>query len=196
MIRVAVIDGHPAIRAGVEAILARTGDVVVVAATSGDPHEVEHTLYRTTPDVVVVEDAPGHLDGVALARAIKEQPPAPGVVLYADGIDATQVATAMLAGADALIDTRSDASALVTAVRAAAQGRPVFPELDGASRAELASRLAGGEQDIQRMRLAAISPREIARLLRVDAQTLRARLTVMIDRLRRPGAGAPSAVSS
>lgn len=196
MIRVAVIDGHPAIRAGVEAILARTGDVVVVAATSGDPHEVEHTLYRTTPDVVVVEDAPGHLDGVALARAIKEQPPAPGVVLYADGIDATQVATAMLAGADALIDTRSDASALVTAVRAAAQGRPVFPELDGASRAELASRLAGGEQDILRMRLAAISPREIARLLRVDAQTLRARLTVMIDRLRRPGAGAPSAVSS
>ena len=50
MIRAAVIDGHPAMRAGVEAILARTVDVAVVAATSGNLHEVEHTLYRTTPE--------------------------------------------------------------------------------------------------------------------------------------------------
>lgn len=63
MIRAAVIDGHPAMRAGVEAILARTPDVVVVAGTSGALHEVEHTLYRTAPDVVIVEDAPGGLDG-------------------------------------------------------------------------------------------------------------------------------------
>lgn len=71
MIRAAVIDGHPAMRAGVAAILARTSDVAVVAASSGEPHEVAHALYRTTPDVVILEDAPGRLDGIELTRLIK-----------------------------------------------------------------------------------------------------------------------------
>jgi DNA-binding NarL/FixJ family response regulator len=184
MIRVVVIDRHPAMRAGIEAILGRTADVVVVAATSGGLHEIEHTLYRTAPDVVIVEDAPGHLDGVELSRLIKAQPPAPGVVLTADDIDAAEVAAAMLAGADSLVDTRCDAATLIAAVRAAARGEPAFPELDAASRAELASRLPSGDQDILRMRFAAHSVREIARLLKVDTGTLGVRLAEIIARLR------------
>jgi DNA-binding NarL/FixJ family response regulator len=188
MIRAAVIDGHPAMRAGVEAILARTPDVVVVAGTSGALHELEHTLYRTAPDVVIVEDARGGLDGIALARLIKAQPPAPKVVLYADGIEPTQVAAAMLAGADALVDSRGDAAELVAAVRSAARGEPRFPELDAASRADVARRLPSDDQPILRMRLAAVSALEIARTLKVDTRTLRARLAAMIERLRGPRA--------
>ena len=135
MIRVVVIDGHPAMRAGIEAILARTSDVLVVAAASGELHELEHTLYRTAPDVVIVEDAPGGLDGVGLARLIKSLPPAPRVVLHADGVDRALVAAAMLAGADALVDSRADAAELVSAVRSAARGTPRFPEVDVPSRA-------------------------------------------------------------
>lgn len=188
MIRAAVIDGHPAMRAGVEAILARTPDVVVVAGTSGALHEVEHTLYRTAPDVVIVEDAPGGLDGVALARLIKAQPPAPKVVLYADGIEPTQVAAAMIAGADALVDSRGDAAELVAAVRSAARGELRFPELDAKSRADVARRLPSDDQPILRMRLAAVSALEIARTLNVDTRTLRARLAAMTERLRGPSA--------
>ena len=184
MIRAAVIDGHPAMRAGVEAILARTTDVLVVAETSGGLHEIEHMLYRTAPDVVIVEDAPGGVDGIALARLIKAHPPAPKVVLYSDGIEATQIAAAMLAGADALIDSRGGALELVAAVRSAARGRPVFPELDSAGQADVASRLPAGDQAILRMRFAAVSAREIARTLRLDARTLGTRLAAMIERLR------------
>jgi DNA-binding NarL/FixJ family response regulator len=191
MIRAAVIDGHPAMRAGIAALFARTHDIVVVADSAGEPHEVVHTLYRTAPDVVIVEDAPGRLDGIELTRLVKTCAPAPRVVMYTDGITPAQVAAAMLAGADALIDARAEATELVGAVRAVSRGAACFPELDPASRDELTSRLATSDRDILRMRLAALSPREIARLLRIDAQTLRDRVSVMIASLRSAAAPAP-----
>ena len=61
-------------------------------------------------------------------------------------------------------------------MRSAARGRPVFPELDVASQADVAGRLPAGDQAILRMRFAAVSAREIARTLRLDARTLGARL--------------------
>jgi DNA-binding NarL/FixJ family response regulator len=191
MIRAAVIDGHPAMRAGVAVILSRTSDIVGVAAVSGELHEVVHALYRTTPDVVIVEDAPGRLDGVELARWIKAWAPAPRVVLYADGVTPAQVAAATLAGADALLDTRAHEGELIGAVRAVVRGETVFPELDPACRDELTGRLASDDRDILRMRLAALSPREIARLLRIDARTLRDRVNAMIAQLRPVTAPAP-----
>jgi DNA-binding NarL/FixJ family response regulator len=145
MIRAAVIDGHPAMRAGIEAILARTPDIIVVAGTPGEPHAVEHALYRTAPDIVIVGDDPGRLDGVELVRLIKGLPPAPRVLLYTDGIEPAQVGAAMLAGADGLVDARCDAAALIAAVRAVARRERAFPELDVAA---LADRLASDDEAI------------------------------------------------
>jgi DNA-binding NarL/FixJ family response regulator len=195
MIRAAIIDRHPAMRAGIEALFARTDDVVVVAGVSGDPREVAHALYRTAPDVVIVEHATPGADGVELARLIKAQPPAPRVVIHADGVDATLVASAMLAGADALADSRGEARDLAAAVRSAARGRARFPELDCATRADLARRLAAQDQPILRMFLAAVAPRDVARALKIDARTLRARMTAIIELLRETGGGTPSAAA-
>ena len=192
MIRAAVIDGHPAMRAGVEAILARTADMVVVAGTSGGLHEIEHALYRTAPDVVIIGDDPGRLDGIELARLIKQQPPTPRLVLYADGIEPAQVGAAVLAGADALVDSRGDAAELVAAIRAVARGEQVFPALDRATCEDLTERLTGEDRTILRMRFAAATPRDIAGMLKLDARTLRARVAAMIELLRGSGA-APSA---
>jgi two-component system, NarL family, response regulator DevR len=196
MIRAAIIDGHPAMRAGMAAIFARTDDVIVVAEASGEPHEVEHTLYRTAPDVVIVEHATRGLDGVELARLIKAHPPAPRVVIHADWVDATLVATAMLAGADALVDSRAVPGEFVAAVRTAAGGRPLFPEVDLGSREDLARRVPTQDEPILRMHFAAVAPREIARALKLDARTLRARMTSMIESLRGTGAATPSPAAS
>ena len=191
MIRVAVIDGHPAMRAGIAALLSPAGDIKVVAGASGDIHEVGHMLYATTPDVVIVEDAPGRADGIELSRLIKSHVPSPRVVLYADGFDAGAVASAMLAGADGLVDSRGDERELVAAIRSAAGGAPTFPELDPQAAMALEQRLAAEDQDILRMRLATLSLREIAGLLRMDAGTLRERMRTMIAALR-PAAPSPS----
>jgi two-component system response regulator DevR len=182
--RVAVIDRQPAMRAGIEAILERAPGVHVVAGAAGDRREVAHTLYRTAPDVVMIEDAPGRADGVELAREIKAFGPGPKVLLHADRPDAVQVAAAVLADADGVIDSGAQPREIVEALREVAAGGTAFPELGARERRELARRLPAEDHAILAMRLAATPRREISDTLRMDARALRRRLAAMISRLR------------
>jgi DNA-binding NarL/FixJ family response regulator len=182
--RVAIIDRHPAMRAGMQAILEGCAGVEVVAATGGDLHEIAHALYRTAPDVVMIEDAPERLDGVELAREIKAFGPGAKVLLHADRPDAVQVASAMLADADGLLDSAAQPREIVEALRDVAAGRTAFPALSGRERRDLARRLPAEDHAILAMRLAATPRREIADTLRMDARALRRRVAAMIGRLR------------
>jgi DNA-binding NarL/FixJ family response regulator len=185
MNRVAVIDRRPVVRAGLEAILDSAPDVHVVAGVGGsDHHELAHALYRTAPDVVLVEDAPGRADGVALAREIKALGAPPKVLLHADRPDPVQVASAMLGDADGIVDSSAPSSELVEALHAVAGGGRVFPELGPRERAGLARQLPAEDHAILAMRLAATPRREISETLRIDGRALRRRLTAMITRLR------------
>jgi DNA-binding NarL/FixJ family response regulator len=185
MIRVAVIDRHPAMRAGLEAILGAAPGIQVVAGAGGnDPNAIAHALYRTAPDVVMAEDAPGRADGVELAREIKALGPGPQVLLHADRPDAVQVATAMLADADGIVDSGAQPRELVEALRAVAAGRTAFPELGARERVDLARRLPAEDHAILAMRLAATTRREISETLRMDARAVRRRVAAMITRLR------------
>jgi DNA-binding NarL/FixJ family response regulator len=194
MIRVAVIDRHPAMRTGLEAILGAAPGIRVVAGAPGDSHhEIAHALYRTAPDVVMVEDAPGRADGVELAREIKAFGPGPKVVLYADRPDAVQVASAMLADADGIVDSSAQPRELVEALRTVAAGGTTFPELGPRERGDVARRLPPEDHAILAMRLAATPRREISEALRIDGRVVRRRLTAMITRLR---AGAAATLSA
>jgi DNA-binding NarL/FixJ family response regulator len=199
LIRVAVIDRHPTMRAGIEAILDASPGVYVVAGVGGgDRHEIAHALYRTAPDVVLVEDAPGRADGVTLAREIKELCPGPRLLIHADSPNATQVAAAILADADGIVDSSAQPRELVEALRTVASGAPTFPELGARERRELARGLPAEDHAILAMRLAATPRREISDTLRMDGRALRRRLAAMIARLRAatlPAAAAPGAAT-
>jgi DNA-binding NarL/FixJ family response regulator len=182
--RVAIVDRHPAMRAGIEAILERVPDVQVVAGAGGELVEVAHALYRTAPDVVMVEDAPGRADGVELVREIKSVGAGPRVLLHADRPDAVQIATAVLADADGVVDSGAQPRELVEALRTVAAGGSAFPELGARERRELARKLPAEDHAILAMRLASTPRREIADTLRIDARALRRRLAAMIGRLR------------
>ena len=182
--RVAIVDRHPAMRAGIEALLERVPDVEVVAGADGDVFEVAHALYRTAPDVVMIEDAPGRTDGVELVREIKAVGAGPKVLVHADRPDAVQVATAVLADADGVVDSGAQPRELVEALRTIAAGGTAFPELGARERRALARRLPAEDHAILAMRLALTPRREIADTLRIDARALRRRLGAMIRRLR------------
>jgi len=185
MIRVAVIDSHPTMRAGIEALLDAAPGVHVVAGVGrSDQHEMAHALYRTAPDVVLIEDAPARADGVALARDIKTHSPGVKVLIHADRPDALQIASAMLAEADGVADSSAQPRELVEAIRAVAAGTPAFPPLGARDRRDLARRLPTEDHAILAMRLAATPRREISETLRIDARALRRRVTAMITRLR------------
>jgi DNA-binding NarL/FixJ family response regulator len=196
MIRVAVIHRHPAMRAGLEAILgAAPGVHVVAGAGAGDHHAIAHALYRTAPDVVMVEDAPGRADGVELARELKASCPGAKVLLHADRPDPVQVAAAILADADGIVDGGAQPRELVEAVRTVAAGRSAFPELGPRERGDLARRLPAEDHAILAMRLAATPRREISETLRMDGRALRRRVAAMIARLQASAAATLSAAA-
>jgi DNA-binding NarL/FixJ family response regulator len=183
MMRVAVIDRRPAIRAGLEAMLVPAG-IEVVAGAAGDRHEIAHALYRTAPEIVIVEDTPGRADGVEVAGELKAHGPALKVLLYTDRPDPVQIATAVLADADGVLDGRAPPREIIESLRTVAAGGTAFPELSGRERGELARRLPAEDHAILAMRLAATPRRDISDTLRIDGRALRRRLLAMITRLR------------
>ena len=86
MIRVLVVDDHPVLRAGLEAVL-RTEPGFVCVGTAGDGHELLAALRHTRPDVVLLDWRLGHEDGVALCRTLRAETAPPEVVLYTASAD-------------------------------------------------------------------------------------------------------------
>src|ERR1044072_2358839 len=64
VIRVAVLDRHPALRCGLAAMLRVTRGFAFAGAVSSS-RELDGLIYRTDPDVVVVDDLSVRVDGRA-----------------------------------------------------------------------------------------------------------------------------------
>jgi DNA-binding NarL/FixJ family response regulator len=127
-IRTLIVDDHPAMRAGVAAVLDQAEDIVVVGAATGG-RQMWRILASADPDVVLMDfDLDGE-DGVILCHRLKRRTDAPAVVLYSAFADRTLISPAMLAHADALLSKRADASVVCNAVRDAARRStpPVLP---------------------------------------------------------------------
>ena len=183
MIRVLLVDDHPAMRTGLAAVLAaEPGMVVLGAAASAD--ELGPALNRTRPDVVLLDYHLPSSDGLVLCRVLKRSVPAPGVLMYSAYADASLAIPAILAGADGLLNKAAPAKDLYDAIRRVARGDRVLPAvprdlLDGAS-----ARLYPEDLPILGMILDGTSPAEVAATLRLEPRDVSARLDRMIGRLR------------
>jgi DNA-binding NarL/FixJ family response regulator len=127
-IRTFIVDDHPAMRAGIAAVLEQEDDITVVGAATGG-RQMWRALGPADPDVVLMDfDLDGE-DGVILCHRLKRRPDAPGVVLYSAFADRNFISPAMLAQADALLSKRADANVVCNAIRDAARGSipPVLP---------------------------------------------------------------------
>lgn len=125
MIRVLVVDDHPVLRAGLEAVLrAEPGFVPVGGAADG--LELRDLLARTRPQVVVLDRYLDEEDGLELCRGLRAEPGAPEVVLYTSSTDPGLEGAARAAGAYAVVEKGADVDQLFDAVRLAARaGRAV-----------------------------------------------------------------------
>jgi DNA-binding NarL/FixJ family response regulator len=121
MIRVLVVDDHPVLRAGLEAVLrAEPGFVCVGTAANG--HEMLALVRRTRPDVVVLDRRLEHEDGLELCREVRTEPVAPEVLIYTADGDGTSRADVEAAGARAVVRKSSGVDDLFDAMRLAARG--------------------------------------------------------------------------
>jgi DNA-binding NarL/FixJ family response regulator len=183
VIRILVVDDHPAMRAGLIAVLrAEPGFVPLDAATS--EADLWPALKRTTPDVVVLDyHLPGD-DGLVLCRAIKRAVPPPAVLLYSAYADAALTIPARLAGADGLMSKSAPANELYDAIRRVARGERVLPPISRELLVGAGSRLAPDELPILGMTLEDTPLPEIAETLGVEPREIAHRIDRMIKRLK------------
>src|ERR1700754_2078832 len=118
MIRVLVVDDHPVLRAGLEAVLrAEPGFRCVGGAETGA--EMWELLRRGRPDVVVLDHRLGDEDGIQLCLEVREQPEPPAVLLYTADPSTAVERAARAAGAHGIVDKAVDVGVLFDAIRVA-----------------------------------------------------------------------------
>ncbi len=179
MIRIATMDRHPTVLAGVEAILRDRPGLAHVGSAS-DRYGLWPLLQRTHPDVVLLEHSPGG-DGLELCLRLKERDLAPRVALHCDGHEA--LVAASFAGADAVLDKAAPVRELVETLRAVAAGGHAMPEVALPVRSRAAERLAGADRAIFAMRMAGTSSPDIASVAGVRRSELHGRLASIAAQL-------------
>jgi DNA-binding NarL/FixJ family response regulator len=183
LIRTVVVDDHPAMRAGIAAVLNEAPDIEASGeAASGA--ELWPLIERTAPDAVVMDwHLPGD-DGLILCHRLKRRHPGIRVVLFSAYADDWLVVPALLAQADALLAKRAPARMLYETLRsvAACEG-PLNLTLTPEQRRVLNSTLEPQDVGIAGMLLLRTPPREIAAMSGLGAAELSERIERMLVRM-------------
>jgi DNA-binding NarL/FixJ family response regulator len=182
VLRVLVVDDHPAVRRGLHELLEDQPDFHVLDAVAS-AEEAMSVAERTAIDVAVVDYQLGSRSGLWLSRKLKRLARSPRVVVYSAYCDGPLAAASVVAEADALVSKGGVGSELCSAIRAVARGEQRLPVVPLALAAAMRRRLDAEEQAIFGMLLAGISPPEIAQTLGISAGWLESRLWAMLRRL-------------
>jgi DNA-binding NarL/FixJ family response regulator len=184
MTRVVVIDPQPAVRAGLAMLLRAEPGLVPVGAAVG-VHDGLELVSRQRPDVVLLDPQLHDGDGLGTCRRLRALDPAPRVVLYSAGGDASLAVTARVAGADGLVDTAAPAEVLFEAIRLVARGETALPPLDREQLDAAAHRVEPEDLALLAMLMDRTEPAEVAATLRLDKRKLSRRIEKLLGRLRK-----------
>src|SRR3954452_17121723 len=181
-LRVLVVDDHAAVRAGVQAVLAREPDLQPIGGASSADQALDKARARR-PDVAVVDHRLEAGDGLTLTRKLKALPDPPAVLVYSAHADASLTVAAVVAGADGVVGKGADADHLCDAIRVVADGGSVRPKLLPSTLRSSAQRLDTADVPILGMLVHRTPPAEIARVLDMTEGRLDARRWAMLRRL-------------
>jgi DNA-binding NarL/FixJ family response regulator len=181
MIRVLVVDDHPAVRAGLVAIL-RTEPGLVPVAAAADPDGALTEARRRHPDVALVDYHLREGDGLLLCWDLKSLPAPPRVLIYSAFADANLGLPAAIAGADGLVDKGTPTHDLFERVRTVARGGTAL-QVTAEAMTAAAARLETRDLPILGMLMERTPTAEIAKVLRLDEGELGSRVEAMLRRL-------------
>jgi DNA-binding NarL/FixJ family response regulator len=122
---VLLVDDHPLVRQGLQAVLSTVDDITVVGEASDGRAAVE-LAAELEPDVIIMDlQLPG-LHGIDATREIVAARPGTAVLVLTMFEDDDMVFSAVSAGAAGYLLKGAAGADIVTAVRAAAAGQAVF----------------------------------------------------------------------
>lgn len=127
-IRILLADDHTVMRSGLRLLLERQPGFEVVGEAADGRQAVE-LAAQEKPDVVVMDIAMPHLNGVEAARQIVNRTPQTAVVILSMHSDESYVIRSLKAGARAYLLKDSAESDLIDAIHAIMQGKSFFSPL-------------------------------------------------------------------
>jgi DNA-binding NarL/FixJ family response regulator len=184
MLRVAILDDHPAVLAGLRQLIEAEHDMAVVAAAA-TPAELAKQIDGIRVDVLVLDYDLAAADGLAYCQRVKSRPRPPRVVIYS--ADATPALTlaARAAQADGVIAKADPIPLLLASIRRVAQGQAVMPPLRYEAYEALIARIDDEDLPILAMLLDGEPLDVIAATLRIDRTEVGWRAQRIVGRLRR-----------
>jgi DNA-binding NarL/FixJ family response regulator len=123
-LRILVADDHDVVRWGVRALVEAKGWEVCAEAANGN--EAVKLAARLSPDVAVVDMEMGGIDGLTVARTIKQQQSKTEVVIFTMHDDAYLIREALAAGARSFVLKSEGGRKLLEAIQRASEHRSYF----------------------------------------------------------------------
>jgi len=124
-VRVAIVDDHPVVRAGLRAVLTTTEGFEYVGEGSTGAEAIE-LAEQLLPDVLVLDiNMPG-MDGITAAREVLARSPSVAVLVLTMHDDDDTVFSAMRAGARGYLLKGSEQEDVTRAISAVASGDAIF----------------------------------------------------------------------
>jgi DNA-binding NarL/FixJ family response regulator len=118
-IRVVLIEDNDVFRQALEVLLGLRGDIAIVAADSDGAHAVE-LCKEHTPDVILLDYRLPGLDGVQVARLVRQECPEVAVVVLTAAAREREIEALLETGAVACVRKDEPLDRIVEAVRRAA----------------------------------------------------------------------------
>ncbi len=190
MIRLALLDDHPAVLVGLQRVVEQEPDIVIVGAAPTAP-ELARQLGNRRADVLVVDHDVARSDGLSQCRRIKDRPQPPAVIIYSAFDRQTLALPARVAHADAVVDKAEPVASLLAAIRAVARGETMLPPVPRAAYDAATARLDSEDLPTFAMLLDGETVPAIAAALRTETDEIAWRAQRIVGRLRPGGTSRP-----
>ena len=188
-IRVFLADDHPMVRAGLAGMIQGESGLTL-AGEAADGREAVKLIPTLQPDVVLLDMAMPHLDGVGVIEALHASSPDTRFVILSSLLDPLQVDRAVRAGARGYLLKTASAQELVTMIRQVHAGRRVLgPEITDALIANQQRDVPGADLTTRERQLLALmvqgmSNQEIAEAMGIALPTVKYHVTNVLGKLQ------------
>jgi DNA-binding NarL/FixJ family response regulator len=183
MLRLALLDDHPAVLAGLRRLIDAEPDLSVAAVAASAP-ELARELNGLRPDALILDYDLARDDGLAHCWRIKSRPNPPAVAIYSAYAGPALTLAARAAQADAVVGKAEPVQTLLTAVRRAARGDAVMAPVPRDAFEAAVARLEADDLPVFAMLLDREPLHSIAEVLRVDQADVNLRAQRIVGRLR------------
>jgi len=180
--RVLVVDDHPAVRAGVRALIDAEPGMEAVGEASNE-FDLEPQLRTTRPDVVILDYQLQTANGISLGRRIKRGPLPPKVLIYSAFATEHMTAPALVAGVDACVDKGIPPRDLAMIVRRLAVGESLLPAITPNALNSALERLAPADRPLLQSLAEGRPLADLAAEPGIDREALEAQLDRILEAL-------------